>query len=217
MELSEKRLRIHYSKTGFLRFTSNLDVQRVWERTFRRAGIATAYSQGFHPQAKIQQASPLPLGFESTTEIVDIWISPSSDLPITADLLNQYLPAGFHVFRVEYIDISERSLQSRLLSSSYDIYFSNPKTRQELESLCQQVNSASTILFTKHNGKQYDLKPLIFDLVIQENEQKGSFLSITLSCRINSTGRPDHFLQFFYIDPALTRIVRTHIRFMEDD
>ena len=217
MELPEKRLRIQYSKTGFIRFTSNLDVQRIWERTLRRAGIAAAYSQGFHPQAKIQQASPLPLGFESTAEIVDIWICPTSDLQVTSDLLNQYLPDGFHVFHVEYVNISEHSLQSHLFSSSYDIYFLNNRSRQDLESLCQQVDNASTILFTKHNGKQYDLKPLILDLTIQEDEIKGNFLSITLSSQINSTGRPDHFVQFFHIDPSLTRIVRTAIRFMDDD
>lgn len=217
MELSVKRLRIHYSKTGFIRFTSNLDVQHIWERTLRRAGIAVAYSQGFHPQAKIQQASPLPLGFESTAEIVDIWISPTSDLQINADHLNQYLPDGFHVSHVGYAAISERSLQSRLFSSSYDIYFTNHKTRQDLEDLCQQVINASTILFTRHNGKQYDLKPLILNLVIQEDDIKGSFLSITLSSQINSTGRPDHFLQSFHIDPALTHIFRTDIRFMDDE
>ena len=217
MELPEKRLRIHYSKTGFIRFTSNLDVQRIWERTLRRAGIAVAYSQGFHPQAKIQQASPLPLGFESTVEIVDIWISLASDLQNPSDLLNQYLPDGFHVSQVEYIDISEHSLQSRLFSSSYDIHFMNNISRQDLESLRHQVNNASTILFTKHNGKQYDLKPLIFDLTIQEDDGNYSFLSITLSSQINSTGRPDHLLQSFHIDPALTRIIRTAIRFMDDD
>ncbi len=217
METSAKRLRIHYSKIGFIRFTSNLDVQRIWERTLRRAGIHITYSQGFHPQAKIQQASPLPLGFESIAEIVDIWISPTSDLQITADLLNQYLPDGFHVSHVGYAAISERSLQSRLFSSSYDIYLTNQKTRQDLENLCQQVINASTILFTRHNGKQYDLKPLISLLEIHEDIQKCDYLSMTLSSQNNSTGRPDHLLQYFQIDPALTRIIRTNIDFINDD
>jgi len=34
-----KRIRIHYAKTEGLRYTSNLDMQKVWERALRRAGL----------------------------------------------------------------------------------------------------------------------------------------------------------------------------------
>ena len=67
------RYRINYSKKEGMRYTSNLDVHKMWERTFRRAKLPLAYSQGFHPQPKIQQASPLPLGFLSDYEIVDFF------------------------------------------------------------------------------------------------------------------------------------------------
>lgn len=49
-----KRIRIHYAKTEGLRYTSNLDMQKVWERALRRAGLPLYYSQGFHPQPRIQ-------------------------------------------------------------------------------------------------------------------------------------------------------------------
>ena len=58
-----QRIRLTYSKGGELKYTGNLDMMKVWERTFRRARLRIAYSQGFNPQPKIHQALPLPLGF----------------------------------------------------------------------------------------------------------------------------------------------------------
>ncbi|HAF61337.1 MAG TPA: hypothetical protein DCK95_03310 [Anaerolineaceae bacterium] len=215
METIEKRLRIYYSKFGFIRFTSNLDVQRIWERTLRRAGIKIAYSHGFHPQAKIQQASPLPLGFESSAEIVDIWISADSDTKITEEDLNHYLPEGLSISYLEFIDPGNSSLQPLLFSSDYEIHFFDKKSLEELECIRQQVINSSTIIFTKHNGKQYDLKPLILNMEIHSHPQNGDYLSMKLSSQINSTGRPDHVLMYFQIDPAQTRIIRTQIDFIK--
>ncbi len=66
------RLRIDYAKTTAMRYTSNLDVHKSWERTLRRARLPLAYSQGFHPQPRIHQASPLPLGLISQAEVIDV-------------------------------------------------------------------------------------------------------------------------------------------------
>ena len=74
------RFRISYKKNSSLRFTSALDVQRIWERTCRRASLNIKYSKGFHPQPRIQLGIPLPLGFMSLDEKVDIWIEDSLSL-----------------------------------------------------------------------------------------------------------------------------------------
>jgi len=66
------RLRITFSKTGPLIYIGNLDLHTLWERAARRADLALAYSQGFHPQPKIQFAAPLPLGFSSVCELLDM-------------------------------------------------------------------------------------------------------------------------------------------------
>ncbi|MBA4384294.1 MAG: hypothetical protein C0410_06130, partial [Anaerolinea sp.] len=53
-----QRIRIHYFKGEDLQYIGNLDLHKVWERTFRRAQIKLAYSQGFHPQPRMHQACP---------------------------------------------------------------------------------------------------------------------------------------------------------------
>ena len=76
------RVRITFAKTDAMRFTGHLDLHRAWERTFRRAGLPLAYTQGFSPHPRINLASALPLGFTSERELVDIWLE--QELPASA-------------------------------------------------------------------------------------------------------------------------------------
>ncbi|MFH1087432.1 MAG: TIGR03936 family radical SAM-associated protein, partial [Chloroflexota bacterium] len=56
------RLRLKFGRDRSLRFISHLDLMRLWERAFRRAGVPLAYSQGFTPHPSISLAAPLALG-----------------------------------------------------------------------------------------------------------------------------------------------------------
>ena len=63
------RIRITFVKQGALRYTGHLDLHKLWERAARRAELPLAYSQGFHPQPKMNMAAALPLGFSSRCEV----------------------------------------------------------------------------------------------------------------------------------------------------
>ena len=69
------RVRIIFSKQGALRYTGNLDLHKILERSIRRAKLPLAYSQGYHPQPKINLAAALPLGFSSRAEVMDMWLN----------------------------------------------------------------------------------------------------------------------------------------------
>ena len=73
--MKKQRIRISFSKTEAMRFTGHLDLILTWERTFRRADLPLSYSEGFNPRPVINLAAPLPLGFISTAEIGDFWLS----------------------------------------------------------------------------------------------------------------------------------------------
>jgi len=117
-----QRFRITYAKQDALRFTGNLDIQKVWERYLRRAELPVAYSQGFHPQPKIQQACPLPLGFISETEITDIWLD--DDLISTVDVQHRLTTTGqpgIAIRSVASIVLTCPALQSIMVSAIYQI------------------------------------------------------------------------------------------------
>ena len=211
MDQIEHRFRLNYSKHSFIRFTSILDIQKIWERTFRRAGIKLSYSKGFHPQAKIQQASPLPLGFCGNDEILDIWVEEMQGSTFDTDQINPYLPEGLKVHQITPIDRSTPSLQQFIESSDYSISIIDPTTPDVFLALIDDVNKAEQILFTKHNGKQYDLKPLIQSIRFDE---ESSALLISFS---GISGRPDHLLQYFDFDPSNFIITRKKIYFKDHD
>src|SRR5512146_447057 len=98
------RARITFSKTGALKYIGHLDLQTLWERTARRAGLPLAYSHGFHPQARISFASALPLGFSSQAEVMDIRLQSEVDLQQLLERLQQALPAGITVLDVQSVD-----------------------------------------------------------------------------------------------------------------
>ena len=62
---------IDFSKTGTICYTSHLDIMKVFKRSFKRAGISIAYSQGFNPHPKMGFAQPLSLGYWGLEEYVE--------------------------------------------------------------------------------------------------------------------------------------------------
>jgi radical SAM-linked protein len=98
------RIRITFAKQDALRYTGHLDLHRLWERTARRADLPLAYSQGFHPQPKINIAAALPLGFSSRCEVLDMKLEHDIPLNGLCGKLQQTLPTGIQVLNVECVD-----------------------------------------------------------------------------------------------------------------
>jgi radical SAM-linked protein len=70
-----QRLRVKFSRGDEIKFISNLDLMRLWQRALRRAGMPLAYSEGFNPHPRISLAAPLPLGVTGEAELMDIVLS----------------------------------------------------------------------------------------------------------------------------------------------
>src|SRR5512141_3496216 len=111
------RARITFSKTGPLRYIGHLDLQTLWERAARRAGLPLAYSHGFHPQAKITFASALPLGFSSRAEVMDMRLQTVVDLGELPRRLQEVLPSGITVLEVKSVDEGVPALQMQIRSA----------------------------------------------------------------------------------------------------
>jgi hypothetical protein len=189
------RLRITFSKTGSLRYTGHLDLQTVWERTARRAGLPLAYTQGFHPGPRIQIASALPLGFAGHAEIVDIWLKdnvgaglvpaqpptpaqgdhegrPYAEMSQPVDnptpyveLLQPAAPPGLTILSVEQVDEKGPALQTQVASAEYLVTLLEPATVPDLDQRVSRL-LATASLPRERRGKPYDLRPLIEELAL---------------------------------------------------
>ncbi len=63
--------RLLFEKTGNAVWMSHLDLMRVFQRAFKRAGLALTHTQGFNPRPSVSIALPLSVGVESVCELLD--------------------------------------------------------------------------------------------------------------------------------------------------
>jgi radical SAM-linked protein len=210
------RIRITFTKQGPLRYTGHLDLHKLWERTARRADLPLAYSQGFHPQPKMNIAAALPLGFSSRCEVLDMRLKNDIPLDGLSEKLQATLPEGIRVLNVESVDEHLPALQTLVASAEYEVTLKEPVEGSDLERRVVTV-MASEALPRERRGKSYDLRPLIEELHCIEPAQEqlpGLFkIYMRLSAREGATGRPEEVLDALGISFEETRIERTGLIF----
>lgn len=60
-----------FEKTGNAVYISHLDLMRLFQRAFKRAGLPLTHTKGFNPRPSVSIALPLSLGVESACELLD--------------------------------------------------------------------------------------------------------------------------------------------------
>ncbi len=63
--------RLLFEKVGNAVWMSHLDLMRVFQRSFKRAGLNLKHTQGFNPRPSVSIALPLSVGVESICELLD--------------------------------------------------------------------------------------------------------------------------------------------------
>lgn len=189
-----------------MRYTSHLDLHKTWERTFRRADLPLAYSQGFHPQPRISLACALPLGFTSQAEILDAWLDSDIEADFVRAELDRALPPGIQIMDITVITEREPALQVQVQSAVYEITLLT--SVPDLDNRVAKVLAAES-LPRERRGKTYDLRPLIESLVPISNDlNQQQRLSVQLAARASATGRPEEVLQVLGVEPISARIHR---------
>jgi radical SAM-linked protein len=207
------RIRATFSKRGALIYIGNLDLLTIWERAARRAGLALAYSKGFHPQPKIQAAAPLPLGFSSRCEVLDMRLEEDVDCEAAATALQSMLPDGIQILRLESVDASLPPLQTLVESADYEVSIAGGAKGIDLIQGVRDIAAAKSIWRTRR-GKSYDLRPLIEKIEAAGDPASGeTTLRMRLRAREGATGRPDEVLEALGVERDAAKIERTALIF----
>lgn len=109
LQHKEQRFRLWYSKTGPAMYLSQLELQRIFERAFRRARLPLAFSGGFHPIPLLSFARALPVGVGSVCEWMDFFVRERLDVEGLPALLNAELPHGMRASRVDELPCQRRA------------------------------------------------------------------------------------------------------------
>jgi radical SAM-linked protein len=121
------RLRLRFTKLGRVRFTSQRDVARMWERALRRSGVEVALSQGFNPRPLLSFGLGLPTGSESLAEYLDVALARPlggggpDELAFLEGRLSECLPEGIDVVAAGLLDNGVGSLQQEVTSCSWEL------------------------------------------------------------------------------------------------
>jgi radical SAM-linked protein len=126
------RVRIRFTKTGKIRWTSHRDLARMWERAFRRVQLPLVYSGGFSPRPRVSFGLALPTGHESLAEYLDLELldaAPGTDGSARTGLdvvglprrLTPVLPTGIEATAAAIIDPKAPSLQEEVTSSTWSL------------------------------------------------------------------------------------------------
>jgi len=202
------RIQITFSKQGALRYTGHLDLHKLWERAARRAELPLAYSQGFHPQPKMNIAAALPLGFSSRCEVLDMRLEHDIPLEGLQERLQQTLPTGIRVFAIESVDERAPALQTQVASAEYEVVSTEAGFGSDLKRRIDSVMETGSII-RERRGKTYDLRPLIEELKSLSSDK----IFMRLTAREGATGRPEEVLDVLGIAFDETRIERTRLNF----
>jgi radical SAM-linked protein len=212
------KVRVRFSKSGKIRWTSHRDVARMWERAFRRTSLPLAYSEGFSPRPKVSFGLALSTGHESVAEYLDLELVPSSALDVEAlpGRLTAALPDGIEVTAAGLIDDRSDSLQHEVTSCTYELVAAGA-TITELREYVAQALAAPTIVLTRQRKGQDvtdDVRPAILSVdVLDEVEADDGRPCVSLVAELATQPRglrPAELLAA--LSPTLdeVRVRRTH-------
>ena len=162
--------RILFEKTGNAVYISHLDLMRLFQRAFKRAGLNLKHTQGFSPRAMVSIALPLSVGVESRCELLDYELVGQEELSFEEirDRLNATMPAGVRV--LEVYDSPRKPRDLTHLDVTVRLEYDNGIPEGCAESV-RSLFGRESVIVTKRgkNGPvDQDIIPMISDLKLTE-------------------------------------------------
>ena len=156
------RIGVKFGRTGLGRFLSHLDLQDMFSRAIRRAGIPAQYSSGFHPHMNMAFASAMAVGLETEGDYFELQTLGELDCAAAKKALEEQMPAGFAICALGVLPEKMGKLMALAVRAEYEIMEPNAAFSAWLAQLLEQE---SFIIEKQRKGKtrQMDLRPLIYE------------------------------------------------------
>ena len=176
--------RLLFTKTGEAVWMSHLDLMRLFQRAFKRAGLPLTHTQGYNPRPSVSIALPLSVGVESVCELLDFDLEGES-VPceeITARLNAALLP-GVRVLQTikNGRKIKELALLDCRITMEYD--GGVPETAEaDVSALFGRQN-----LVVEKKGKngpvEQDIIPMIRTLLVTRDDDNTLAILARICCQ----------------------------------
>ena len=179
-----------FVKTGNAVWISHLDLMRLFQRAFKRAGLPLTHTQGFNPRPSVSIALPLSVGIESRCELLDFDLEGekvSNDQILR--VLNENLVEGIRIMQVydNFSKIKNLAFLDCVLTLEYDAGIPEGCAVQ-LQSLFGR-DEVIVEKRTKNGPKMENIIPLIKKLEINAEDAHVLELKARVCCQ-NPTLNP---------------------------
>lgn len=176
--------RLLFEKTGNAVWISHLDLMRLFQRAFKRAGLHLKHTQGFSPRPSVSIALPLSVGVESRCELLDFELvgEPVSNENILAGL-NEALVEGVRV--LEVYDDSRKIKDLALLDCAVTLEYDAGIPESAAQGIGELFSQESmTVEKRSKNGvTEQDIIPMIRSLRVTEADVNTLRLDARICCQ----------------------------------
>jgi radical SAM-linked protein len=205
---------LRFARRGPARYLSHLDTARVVQRTFARAGVPIALSQGMRPKPRFSLPLPLPVGAAGADELAVVEV-PEGALATTDVLraLRAASPPGVEPLSI--IDAGERHPRPQARAAEYACVLDGDAGA--IAAAVERYNEAEHAIRERVSPKgtrRLDLKDYAGDVVATPMEG-GARLGFTIHHRSDGAARPQELIdliaEWAEVDPAMRGLERLGI------
>lgn len=177
--------RLLFEKTGNAVWISHLDLMRLFQRAFKRAGLPLTHTHGYNPRPSVSIALPLSVGIESNCELLDFDLD--GDTVFSCDeikeRLNRALVAGVRV-----LDVYEGGRKIRdlaLLSCQVELEYDDGVPAGCVDAIRELFSKDSLLVpkKSKNGPTEQDIIPMIKELDVTAADDNTVVLTGLICCQ----------------------------------
>ena len=176
--------RLLFQKTGTAVWMSHLDLMRVFQRAFQRAGLPLTHTQGFNPRPSVSIALPLSVGVESVCELLDFDLEGEKPgMEEIGNRLNAALVPGVTVR--ECYDTGRKIRDLALLRCHLGLEYDGG-IPEETEEVLLRLLTGPEIVVEKKSKKgiqEQDIRPMILEAKIYRASDRELTLEALITCQ----------------------------------
>jgi radical SAM-linked protein len=205
---------VTFSRSGPARYLSHLDTARVVQRTFARAGVPIALSEGMRPKPRISLPLPLPVGAAGAAELAVIEVPEGVEASAaTLKALRDACPPG--VRPEEIVDAGERHPRPQARTAEYTCMLDG--NAGAIAAAVERYNDAETAVRERVSPKgtrTLDLKQYAGSVDVTP-EAGGARVGFAIRHRSDGAARPQELIdliaEWAEVEPVMRSLERVRI------
>jgi radical SAM-linked protein len=192
---------VEFSKDGYIRYTSHLDLLRLFKRAFKKTGVEPDYSHGFNPHPKMSFTQPLSLGYSSKCESIEFDTAGDFTTEEIVRKLSSVMPKGLTITGCFTRDIKAKPLAAEVEAAVYAVHFSTTPYEDKFVKLTSDYLAQPQIIAAKRQKKtkkmaDVDIKAKIRGIEAL-NDHGMLVLRMTLDCGSTSNLSPEQVISSY--------------------